>query len=212
MGPRKRGRLCTVCPTKGLCVHHIRGFPGGSVVKNPPANACQRRRRGVRSLGQEDPLEKEMATHSSTLVWEIPWTEEPGGLQSTGSQRVGHDLGTEQQETSCQGRDLPGWGPQGQSKALSRGSAAASVPPTSASQVAGSLQVPGGPVVRLAASAAPSWVKRYTGVPRWVGEGGPGGERKDAGLSQFPGTRNLRAQDGIPQFLISSRSRREWGN
>ena len=45
----------------------------------------------VRSLGREDPLEKEMATHSSILAWRIPWTEEPGGLQSTGSQRVGHD-------------------------------------------------------------------------------------------------------------------------
>ena len=45
----------------------------------------------VQSLGQEDPLEKEMATHSSILAWEIPWTEEPGGLQSMGSQRVGHD-------------------------------------------------------------------------------------------------------------------------
>ena len=43
------------------------------------------------SLGQEDPLEKEMATHSSILAWRIPWTEKPGGLQSTGSQRVGHD-------------------------------------------------------------------------------------------------------------------------
>ena len=46
---------------------------------------------GVRSLGREDPLEKEMATHSSTLAWKIPWTEEPGRLQSMGSQRVGHD-------------------------------------------------------------------------------------------------------------------------
>ena len=45
----------------------------------------------VRSLGQEDPLEKEMATHSSTLAWKIPWTEQPGGLQSMGSQRVGHN-------------------------------------------------------------------------------------------------------------------------
>ena len=45
----------------------------------------------VRSLGREDPLEKEMATHSSILAWGIPWTEEPGGLQSMGSQRVGHD-------------------------------------------------------------------------------------------------------------------------
>ena len=45
----------------------------------------------VRSLGWEHPLEKEMATHSSTLAWKIPWTEEPGRLQSMGSQRVGHD-------------------------------------------------------------------------------------------------------------------------
>ena len=45
----------------------------------------------VRSLGQEGPLEEDMATHSSTLAWRIPWTEEPGGLQSMGSQRVGHD-------------------------------------------------------------------------------------------------------------------------
>ena len=44
----------------------------------------------VRSLGRDDPLETEMATHSSILVWKIPWTEEPGGLQSIGSQRVGH--------------------------------------------------------------------------------------------------------------------------
>ena len=45
----------------------------------------------VRSLSQEDPLEKEMAAHSSILAWKIPWTEEPGRLQSMGSQRVGHD-------------------------------------------------------------------------------------------------------------------------
>ena len=48
----------------------------------------------VRSLGREDPLEKEMATHSSILAWRMPWTEEPGGLQSMGSQRVGHDRPT----------------------------------------------------------------------------------------------------------------------
>ena len=48
----------------------------------------------VQSLGQEDPLEKEMATHSSNLAWEIPWTEEPGGLESMGLQRVRHDLVT----------------------------------------------------------------------------------------------------------------------
>ena len=45
----------------------------------------------VLSLGQEDPVEKEMATHSSILAWRIPWAEEPGALQSTGSQRIGHD-------------------------------------------------------------------------------------------------------------------------
>ena len=45
----------------------------------------------VRSLGKEDPLEKEMATHSSILAWKIPWTEKPGGLQSMGLQRVGHN-------------------------------------------------------------------------------------------------------------------------
>ena len=45
----------------------------------------------VRSLGWEDPLEKEIATHSSILAWKIPWTEEPGRLQSMGLQRVGHD-------------------------------------------------------------------------------------------------------------------------
>ena len=63
---------------------------GGSAVKNPPVMWEIQ----VRSLGQEDPLGKEMATHSSILAWEIPGTEEPGGLQSAGSQRVGHDLAT----------------------------------------------------------------------------------------------------------------------
>ena len=57
------------------------------VVKNPPAM----QETGVRSLGQEDPLEKGMAAHSSILTWRIPQTEEPGRLQSMGSQRVRHD-------------------------------------------------------------------------------------------------------------------------
>ena len=60
---------------------------GDSVVKNlPPMHEIW-----VQSLGQEDPLQKEMATHSSILAWEIPSTEEPGRLQSIGSQRAGHD-------------------------------------------------------------------------------------------------------------------------
>ena len=53
----------------------------------------------VQSLGQEDSLEEEMATHPSILAWIIPWTEEPGGLQSMGLQRVRHDLATEQQQS-----------------------------------------------------------------------------------------------------------------
>ena len=56
-------------------------------VKNPPAM----QETWIPSLGQEYPLEEEMATHSSILAWEIPWTEEPGGLPFMGSQRVGHD-------------------------------------------------------------------------------------------------------------------------
>ena len=52
----------------------------------------------VQPLGWEDPLEMEIATHSSILAWEIPWTEETGGLESMGSQRVRHDLATEQQQ------------------------------------------------------------------------------------------------------------------
>ena len=62
------------------------GFSGGSDGKEPTCNAGD-----LGSIPESDPLEKEMATHSSILVWEIPWTEEPGGLQSMGSQRIGHD-------------------------------------------------------------------------------------------------------------------------
>ena len=62
------------------------------VVKNPPANAGDIRGSGLTSRsGQEDPLEEGMAIHSSLLAWRIPWTEEPSGLQSMGSQRVGHN-------------------------------------------------------------------------------------------------------------------------
>ena len=61
--------------------------PGNQMVKSLHA----RWETWVCSLGWEDPLEKKMATHSSILAWRIPWTEEPGRLQSTGSQRVGHD-------------------------------------------------------------------------------------------------------------------------
>ena len=65
----------------------FRGFTGGSLIKNLPPNAGD-----VGSiLGQDDPLKKEIATHSSILAWRIPWTGKPGRLQSTGSQRVRHN-------------------------------------------------------------------------------------------------------------------------
>jgi len=73
------------------------GFPGGSVVKNLPASAGIQEMQ-VQSLGWEDTLEKEMATHSSIAALEIPWTEEPGGLQCMGLQRVGHNVATQQQK------------------------------------------------------------------------------------------------------------------
>ena len=63
------------------------GFPNGPVVKNPPA----KQKICIRSLGRKDPLEKEMAAHSSILAWRIPWTEELDRLQLMVSQRVGHD-------------------------------------------------------------------------------------------------------------------------
>ena len=64
------------------------------MVKNLPA----KQEMWAVSLGREDPLEKEMATRSSILAWKIPWTEEPGGLQSRGSQRIGHNLGSKQRQ------------------------------------------------------------------------------------------------------------------
>ena len=68
------------------------GFPGGSALKNLPVMQETQ----VRSLGQEDPLEKEMTTHSNILAWEIPWTEKPG--RPWGCKRVGHDLATKPQQ------------------------------------------------------------------------------------------------------------------
>ena len=65
-------------------------FPGRSVVKHPPATQ-EAQETWVQALGREDLLEEETANHSSILVWEIPWTEKPDGLQSMGSQRFRHD-------------------------------------------------------------------------------------------------------------------------
>ena len=68
-------------------------FPDGSAGKESACNAGEL----VQSLGWEDPLEKEMATRSGILAWQIPWTEEPCGLQSMGLQKVRYDLATQQQ-------------------------------------------------------------------------------------------------------------------
>ena len=69
----------------------MQGFPRGSDGKESVCQCLSMWETQVRSLGREDPLEKEMAPHSSTLAWKIPWMEEPGGLQSMGSLGVGHD-------------------------------------------------------------------------------------------------------------------------
>ena len=73
---------------------NLNAFLGGSVVKNPPASA--------EDIGQEDLLEKEMATYSSILAWEIPCTEDPGRLLSMGCKRVGHNIVTQQHATLTQ--------------------------------------------------------------------------------------------------------------
>ena len=70
------------------------GFPGGSAVKYRSAMQ-ETRETQVQFLSQEDPLEEGMVTHASIPAWRVPWTEEPGGLQSTVSQIVGHDRATE---------------------------------------------------------------------------------------------------------------------
>ena len=73
-----------------MCVH-IHTYIWASLVTQMVKNLPAMQEIRVQSLGQEDPLEKGMATQSSILAWRIPWTEEPGGLQSMGSQRVGHN-------------------------------------------------------------------------------------------------------------------------
>ena len=104
----KRNRKCSPCPPGqyshtelaldsdrlGLTLKWLQGLPRWCSGKE---SACNAGDSGL-PLDWEHPLEKEMATHSSILAWRIPWREEPGGLQSMGSQRVGHDLVTKQQQ------------------------------------------------------------------------------------------------------------------
>ena len=74
-------------------------LPSSSLVAQTVKNLPEGPEMWVQSLGQEDPLEKEKAAHSSILAWRIPWTEEPGGVQATGSKRVGHDWVANTQNT-----------------------------------------------------------------------------------------------------------------
>ena len=90
MGPSQR--LLSAC----LVAHMVRNLPAMQETQ-------------LRSLGQEDPLEKGMATHSSNLAWKIPWTEQPHGLQSKGSQRVGHDWACPQRGTHKEVQQLRVW-------------------------------------------------------------------------------------------------------
>ena len=75
----------------GLSIYRTHENLKASLVAQMVKRLPAMRETQIQSLGREDPLEKEMATHSSILAWKIPWTEEPGRLQSMGSQRVGHD-------------------------------------------------------------------------------------------------------------------------
>ena len=91
-------------------VHH---YPRDPIIIYPPVAQTEMVKRlstmqetWVRSLGRKDPLEKEMTIHSSTIAWKIPWTEEPGRLQSMGSQRVGHDWATWSSLRSLQAKSL----------------------------------------------------------------------------------------------------------
>ena len=74
-----------------IYLRHVNNTVWETLVAQRLKHLPEMRETWVRSLGWEDPLEKEMATHSSILAWRIPWMGEPGGLQSTGSQRVRHD-------------------------------------------------------------------------------------------------------------------------
>ena len=86
--PSIGGLYSASLPTASIYAHAFSGrywLPGGSDGKEPACDAGDLRMTRVQSLGRKDPLEEEMAAHSSVLAWEIPWTEESGGLQSMGS-------------------------------------------------------------------------------------------------------------------------------
>ena len=84
--------MVSVCLPSDALLEHLPSYLGFSfLVAQTVKCLSTMQETQVQSLGREDPLEKEMAIHSSTIAWKIPWTEEPGRLQSMGSQRVGHN-------------------------------------------------------------------------------------------------------------------------
>ena len=89
------GKSYVLLLLKFMTLIYWKDFPGGPVVKNPAANAGDARDSGLEFLDQENPLEKKIAIHSSILAWEIPWTEEPGELQSMMSRKSQTRLATE---------------------------------------------------------------------------------------------------------------------
>ena len=87
----QRYKIICICLTEPAFTgwyEHVGGFSGGASGKEPAFQCRRHKRCGFDSLGQEDPLEEGMTTHSSILAWRIPWPEEPGGPQSVGSQRI----------------------------------------------------------------------------------------------------------------------------
>ena len=90
-GRRQWSTLPQALPPASQVLGHLFSVPGASLLAQSVKNLPAVQETQVRSLDGEDPLEKERATHSSILAWKTPWTEEPGGLQSVGSQRVRHD-------------------------------------------------------------------------------------------------------------------------
>ena len=91
LSPEAQGAQC--CDSTAKICHHIKSH-WASLEAQIVKNLSTMQKILVHSLGWEEPLEKEMATHSSILAWKNPWTEEPGGLQSLGLQRVGQDSAT----------------------------------------------------------------------------------------------------------------------
>ena len=143
-GPQRVGRDWA---TRFSLSKLLPSFPGGSVIKKKKIRRPMQDTQ-VQPLEWEDPQEKEMATHSSIPAWEIPRTEEPGGLQSVGSQRVGQDLASRQQQQSCyhplkKKRLTPPEPPPGTSPAsclrTAAASSRASLPPPSPREQSGGL-------------------------------------------------------------------------